>query len=108
MDKLGGICIVLLLHHADMGVNSKAFHTSPTGHTIEHQLGPRLRDPTRAPQTNDQYELLCSQCRYVRKGPVYASDIFDIFDFIYAWGGGPPSWRLQHGGCPDMVHSSQY
>ena len=36
MDKLGGTCIVLLLHHADMGVNSKAFHTSPTGHTSEH------------------------------------------------------------------------
>ena len=38
MDKLGGTCIVLLLHHADMGVNSKAFHTSLTGHTSErHQ-----------------------------------------------------------------------
>ena len=36
MDKLGGTCIVLLLHHADMGVNSNAFHTSPTGHTSEH------------------------------------------------------------------------
>ena len=24
-----------LLHHADMGVNSKAFHRSPTGHTSE-------------------------------------------------------------------------
>ena len=36
MDKLGGKRIVLLLHHADMGVNSKAFHTSPTGHTSEH------------------------------------------------------------------------
>ena len=36
MDKLGGTCIVLLLHHADMGVDSNAFHTSPTGHTGEH------------------------------------------------------------------------
>ena len=36
MDKLGGTCIVLLLHHADMGVNSKAFHTSLTAHTCEH------------------------------------------------------------------------
>ena len=36
MDKLGGTYIVLLLHHADMGVNSNAFHTSPTGHTCEH------------------------------------------------------------------------
>ena len=36
MDKLGGTCIFLLLHHADMGVNTNAFHTSPTGHTSEH------------------------------------------------------------------------
>ena len=36
MDKLGGTCIVLLLHHADMEVNSNTFHTSPTGHTSEH------------------------------------------------------------------------
>ena len=36
MDKLGGTCIVLLLHHADVGVNSNTFNTSPTGHTIEH------------------------------------------------------------------------
>ena len=35
MDKLGGTCI-LLLHHADMAVNSNAFHTSPKGHTGEH------------------------------------------------------------------------
>ena len=39
MDKLGGTCIVYLLHHAHMGVNSKAFHTSPTGHTSEHHGG---------------------------------------------------------------------
>ena len=36
MDKLGGTYIVHLLHHADIGVTSKAFHTSPTGHTSEH------------------------------------------------------------------------
>ena len=36
MDKLGGTCIVFLLHHSDMGVNSKAFHTIPTGHISEH------------------------------------------------------------------------
>ena len=36
MDKLEGTCIVLLLHHADMGVKPKAFHTSLTGHTSEH------------------------------------------------------------------------
>ena len=37
MDKLGGTFIVLLLHHADMGVNSKAFYTSLTGHTTNGQ-----------------------------------------------------------------------
>ena len=38
MDKLGGTCTVLLFNHADMGVNSKAFHTSLAGHTRErHQ-----------------------------------------------------------------------
>ena len=36
MVKLGGTCIVLLLHHADMGVNSIGFHPSPAGHTSEH------------------------------------------------------------------------
>ena len=36
MDKLGGTCIVHLLHHAAMGVNSKVFHTSPAGPTSEH------------------------------------------------------------------------
>ena len=36
MDKLGGTRIVLLLHHADKGVNSNAFHTSRTEHTSEH------------------------------------------------------------------------
>ena len=36
MDKLGGTRIVLLLHHADMGVNPNTFHPSPTGHTSEH------------------------------------------------------------------------
>ena len=36
MDKLGGTCIVHLLHHADMWVSSKAFPTSPAGHTSEH------------------------------------------------------------------------
>ena len=39
MDKLGGTCIVHLSHHADMGVNSKFFHTSPTGHTSEDPQG---------------------------------------------------------------------
>ena len=37
MDKLGGTCIVLLFDHADMGVNSDTFHTSPTGHTSKHR-----------------------------------------------------------------------
>ena len=36
MDKLPGTYIVLLLHHADMGVNPNAFYTSPTGHTSGH------------------------------------------------------------------------
>ena len=36
MDKVGGTRIVLLLHPANMGVNSDTLHTSPTGHTSEH------------------------------------------------------------------------
>ena len=39
MDKLGGTCIVLLLHHADMGVNSNAFHISPTGTPVNTTNG---------------------------------------------------------------------
>ena len=79
MDKLAGTCIVLLLHHADMGVNSKAFHTSLTGHTT--QITQHIWEAPVDYAGSSQFVHLCPTPQFVHlcPTPVVSNNICTTF-----------------------------